>query len=69
VHWHVESGMVIAASVNGQKLITLGGGERAFLLDGDEAIITEWCQGDGYRVGFGEVSGRIVPAHPADVQP
>jgi fumarylacetoacetase len=21
-----------------------------------------WCQGDGYRVGFGEVEGTILPA-------
>jgi fumarylacetoacetase len=21
-----------------------------------------WCQGDGYRVGFGEVDGTIWPA-------
>jgi len=20
-----------------------------------------WCQGDGYRVGFGEVEGTILP--------
>jgi fumarylacetoacetase len=24
--------------------------------------ITGWCQGDGYRVGFGSVTGRITPA-------
>ena len=23
---------------------------------------TGWCDGDGYRIGFGEVSGQIVPA-------
>ena len=23
--------------------------------------ITGWCQGDGYRIGFGEVTGRILP--------
>jgi fumarylacetoacetase len=27
-------------------------------------IITGWCQGDGYRVGFGEVTGRVLPSHP-----
>ncbi len=21
-----------------------------------------WCQGEGYRVGFGEVNGTILPA-------
>jgi fumarylacetoacetase len=35
---------------------------RKWLEDGDRLTITGWCQGDGYRVGFGEVSGRILPA-------
>jgi fumarylacetoacetase len=39
-----------------------GGEERKWLEDGDTLSITGWCQGDGYRVGFGEVSGRIGPA-------
>jgi fumarylacetoacetase len=28
---------------------------------GDRLAITGWCEGDGYRVGFGEVSGRVLP--------
>ena len=24
--------------------------------------MTGWCQGDGYRVGFGEVTGQVLPA-------
>src|SRR5438477_10590014 len=35
---------------------------RKWLEDGDTLSITGWCQGEGYRVGFGEVSGRIVGA-------
>ncbi|MFO7653384.1 MAG: fumarylacetoacetase [Candidatus Krumholzibacteriia bacterium] len=38
------------------------GSERRFLQDGDTVVMTGWCQGDGYRVGFGEVSGTILPA-------
>jgi fumarylacetoacetase len=34
---------------------------RKWLEDGDTLAITGWCEGDGYRVGFGEVSGRILP--------
>jgi fumarylacetoacetase len=30
--------------------------------EGDRLTITGWSQGDGYRVGFGEVSGRVLPA-------
>jgi fumarylacetoacetase len=36
---------------------------RKWLEDGDELSITGWCEGDSYRVGFGEVSGRVLPAH------
>lgn len=36
--------------------------ERKFLQDGDTVTFTGWAQGDGYRVGFGEVSGKILPA-------
>jgi len=39
-----------------------GGEERKWLEDGDILSITGWCQGEGYRVGFGEVSGTISPA-------
>jgi fumarylacetoacetase len=35
---------------------------RKWLEDGDRLTITGWCQGDGYRLGFGEVSGRVLPA-------
>jgi len=35
---------------------------RKWLEDGDTLSITGWCEGDGYRVGFGEVSGKILPA-------
>ena len=35
---------------------------RKFLQDGDEVIMRGYCQGDGFRVGFGECSGKILPA-------
>jgi len=35
---------------------------RKWLEDGDTLTITGWCQGDNYRVGFGEVTGQILPA-------
>ena len=47
----------------GANPLKLPNGEtRKWLEDGDRLTITGWCQGDGYRVGFGEVSGRILPA-------
>jgi fumarylacetoacetase len=38
------------------------GSERKFLQDGDTVTMTGWCQGDGYRVGFGSVTGTVLPA-------
>lgn len=35
---------------------------RTFLHDGDTVIMTAYAQGDGYRIGFGEVRGTIKPA-------
>lgn len=32
---------------------------------GDERALTGWDQGQGYRIGFGECVGRILPA-PTD---
>jgi fumarylacetoacetase len=36
--------------------------ERRFLADGDTVRMRGWCQGTGFRVGFGEVAGTILPA-------
>ncbi|MES2977227.1 MAG: fumarylacetoacetase [Pseudomonadota bacterium] len=38
------------------------GGQRLYLEDGDEVTLTGWCQGEGYRVGFGQCVGRVLPA-------
>lgn len=56
-------GSLLELTWNGRNPLSLaGGGERSFLEDGDEVTITGWCQGDGYRIGFGEVTGRVTPA-------
>jgi fumarylacetoacetase len=44
-----------------EPLRLLNGEERRFLEDGDRITISGWCQGDGHRIGFGEVAGRILP--------
>uniref|UniRef100_A0A8C4GLB0 Fumarylacetoacetase n=1 Tax=Dicentrarchus labrax TaxID=13489 RepID=A0A8C4GLB0_DICLA len=56
-------GSMLELSWRGSKNIDLGGGEtRTFLKDGDEVTITGYCEGDGYRVGFGPCVGTILPA-------
>jgi fumarylacetoacetase len=36
------------------------GDTRKWLEDGDAVAISGWCEGGDYRVGFGEVSGRVI---------
>lgn len=56
-------GSMLELSWRGSKTIDLGGGEsRTFLKDGDTVTITGYCQGSGYRVGFGPCMGTILPA-------
>ena len=55
--------LMLELTWRGQNPLKLANGEtRKWLEDGDTLSITGWCQGDGYRVGFGEVSGRIIGA-------
>ena len=63
-----ERGSLIELSWNGTEPIVLADGStRAFLEDGDEVTITATAPGPrGARIGFGEVTGRIHPALPAD---
>ncbi|WP_287184426.1 fumarylacetoacetase [Paraburkholderia sp.] len=59
-----SSGSLLELTWNGQKPLELrGGGTRAFIEDGDELTLAGWCQGDGYRIGFGTCVGEILPAH------
>jgi fumarylacetoacetase len=56
-------GSMLELAWKGTKPIQLPNGEsRTFLEDGDRVTMTGWCQGPGYRVGFGEVTGKILPA-------
>ena len=56
-------GSLLELTWRGERPLTLPGGEtRAFLEDGDTITLTAWAQGDGYRIGFGEAVGRVLPA-------
>ncbi|WP_235213056.1 fumarylacetoacetate hydrolase family protein [Alkalihalobacillus alcalophilus] len=58
-----ERGSLLELSWRGtEPLVFQNGEERTWIEDGDELTMTGWCQGDGYRIGFGEVTGRILPA-------
>jgi len=58
-----QRGSLLEIAWNGTEPIELPGDiKRTFLEDGDSLSFHGWCQGDGYRVGFGEVEGTILPA-------
>ena len=56
-------GSMLELTWRGQKPIQLENGqERKFIEDNDTIIMKAWSEKDGIRVGFGEVSGKILPA-------
>jgi fumarylacetoacetase len=59
-----QRGSLIELSCGGRDALTLPDGTtRTFLEDGDEVTISASAPGpDGVRIGFGEVTGRILPA-------
>jgi fumarylacetoacetase len=59
-----QRGSLIELSWGGRDPLALpDGSTRTFLEDGDEVTITATAPGpDGARIGFGEVTGRILPA-------
>ena len=58
-------GSLLELSWGGAEPITLDTGERrAFLEDGDTVCLAGVARGDGYRIGFGPCTGRILPALP-----
>lgn len=56
-------GSMLELAWKGTKPIDIGNGQtRTSIADYDRITMTGWCDGDGYRVGFGDVTGRILPA-------
>ncbi|HWA58052.1 MAG TPA: fumarylacetoacetate hydrolase family protein, partial [Gemmatimonadales bacterium] len=57
-----ERGCLLELSWRGTEPLTLPNGEtRTFLADGDEVVMTGWCQGEGaVRIGLGECRGVVV---------
>lgn len=56
-------GSMLELSWKGSKPVPLEDGEeRKFIEDGDTVIMKGFAEKDGMRVGFGEVTGQILPA-------
>lgn len=61
-------GSLLELTWSGKKPVILPNNEtRTFLQDGDRVTFSGWCQGKGYRVGFGEVTGKILPPLALDM--
>jgi fumarylacetoacetase len=57
-------GSMLELTWKGTKPIKFPEGlERKFIEDGDTVIMRGHAQGDGYRVGFGEVRSKILPPY------
>ena len=58
-----ERGSLLELSWGGKEPITLDTGEtRTFLEDGDTLTLHGAAKGDGYTIGFGDCSGKVLPA-------
>jgi fumarylacetoacetase len=58
-------GSMLEISWKGTKELQVADGStRKFLKDGDTIILSGFCQGKGYRIGFGNCVGKILPPHP-----
>jgi fumarylacetoacetase len=53
-------GSLMELSWNATKPLSCGAHTRTFLEDGDEVIMTGWCEGLEGRVGFGDLRGQIL---------
>uniref|UniRef100_A0A6B2L5A7 Fumarylacetoacetase n=1 Tax=Arcella intermedia TaxID=1963864 RepID=A0A6B2L5A7_9EUKA len=59
-----QLGSLMELSWNGKNPLVLPSGEkRTFFEDGDTCIIKGWAQGNNYRIGFGDCSGKVLPAN------
>lgn len=58
-----ERGSLLELSWGGKEPVTLDSGEeRSFLEDGDTLTLLGAAKGNGFRIGFGACSGKVLPA-------
>lgn len=57
-----QTGALLEMTGGGKTPVTVNGEERRFLEDGDEVGLFAHAEGQGYRIGFGPCTGRILPA-------
>lgn len=58
-------GSMLELTWAGQNPIAMPDGtERTFIQDNDTVVMKGYCEKDGVRIGFGEVSSKLLPAIP-----
>lgn len=55
-------GCLMESNKNNTKKIALGDEERIWINDGDTVVLRGFCQGEGYRIGFSDCGGKVLPA-------
>ena len=61
--WTPDVGSLLELAWGGKEPLELETGERRrFLEDGDTITLRGAAQGDGYRIGFGDCAGQVLPA-------
>lgn len=55
-------GSLLELSWGGKEPVAIDGGTRTFIEDNDTLILRGECRGEGYRIGFGDCAGTVIPA-------
>jgi fumarylacetoacetase len=61
-------GSLLEISWGGKEPFAIDGGTRGFIEDNDTLTLRGHAQGDGYKIGFGECVGKVLPALPNPYQ-
>jgi fumarylacetoacetase len=55
-------GSMLELSWGGKEPITIPGGKRSFIEDGDTITLRGHAKGNGFRIGFGDCAGQVIAA-------
>jgi fumarylacetoacetase len=55
-------GSLLELSWGGKEPFEITGGTRSFIEDNDTLTLRGHATGDGYRIGFGACTGKVLPA-------
>ncbi|TKW66733.1 MAG: fumarylacetoacetase [Paracoccus denitrificans] len=57
-----STGALLEMTEGGKTPVETSDGQRTFIQDGDTITLNGYAQGNGYRVGFGNCTGTVLPA-------